>query len=75
MKPFFNFILFLTLVGCTQRIPDVPPNIVFILTDDQGYGDLGIYGATDIKTPHLDQLAKDGAYFTSYYATQPVCSA
>lgn len=51
------------------------PNIIFILADDQGYGDLGIYGASDIKTPHLDKLAKDGAYFTSYYATQPVCSA
>lgn len=75
MKPFFNFILLLTLVACTQTTPVVPPNIVFILTDDQGYGDLGIYGATDIETPHLDQLAKDGAYFTSYYATQPVCSA
>ena len=51
------------------------PNIVFILTDDQGYGDLGVYGATDIQTPHLDRLALEGAYFTSYYATQPVCSA
>lgn len=52
-----------------------PPNVIFILTDDQGYGDLGIYGATDIKTPYLDKLARNGAYFTSYYATQPVCSA
>jgi len=45
------------------------------LTDDQGYGDVGIYGAKDIETPHLDELARNGAYFTSYYATQPVCSA
>tara|TARA_A100000164_G_scaffold380814_1_gene429681 strand:- start:743 stop:2149 length:1407 start_codon:yes stop_codon:yes gene_type:complete len=52
-----------------------PPNIIFILTDDQGYGDLGIYGAEDINTPNLDELALNGAYFTSYYATQPVCSA
>ncbi len=67
--------LFLLLLGCKEVSRQQPPNIVFILTDDQGYGDLGIYGATDIATPHLDQLAKDGARFTSYYATQPVCSA
>ena len=54
---------------------DNPPNIIFILTDDQGYGDLGIYGATDIKTPNIDRMANEGAYFTSFYATQPVCSA
>ena len=45
------------------------------MTDDQGFGDLGVYGATDIKTPNLDRLAGEGARFTSYYATQPVCSA
>jgi len=66
------FVLIATL-GCKQE--SAPPNIIFILTDDQGYGDLGIYGATDITTPNLDLLAKKGAYFTSYYATQPVCSA
>ena len=55
-------------------LPDNHPNVIFILTDDQGYGDLGVYGAS-ISTPNLDQLASGGAYFTSYYATQPVCSA
>lgn len=68
------FIGLLFFWSCTPS-KNTPPNIVFILTDDQGYGDLGIYGATDIETPHLDNLAKKGAYFTSYYATQPVCSA
>lgn len=72
---FFVLPLLLLLWGCKEANKQQPPNIVFILTDDQGYGDLGIYGATDIDTPHLDQLAKDGARFTSYYATQPVCSA
>lgn len=71
-KIFFSFLSLILLLSCTQQ---APPNIIFILTDDQGYGDLGIYGATDIETPHLDQLARNGAYFTSYYATQPVCSA
>ena len=71
-KIFFSCLSLILLLSCTKQ---VPPNIIFILTDDQGYGDLGIYGATDIETPHLDQLARNGAYFTSYYATQPVCSA
>jgi arylsulfatase A-like enzyme len=50
------------------------PNIVFILADDLGYGDLGVYGADKIKTPHLDQLAQEGLRFTDFYATSPVCS-
>jgi len=51
------------------------PNIVLILTDDQGYADLGVFGATDFDTPHLDQMAKEGALLTQYYAPQAVCSA
>ena len=73
----YYFILSLTFIlywSCTSS-KNLPPNIVFILTDDQGYGDVGIYGASDIETPYLDNMAKKGAYFTSYYATQPVCSA
>lgn len=49
------------------------PNIVFILADDLGYGDLGSYGHPRIKTPHLDQLAAEGTRFTQYY-THAVCS-
>src|SRR5687768_2997846 len=51
------------------------PNIVLIFTDDQGYGDVGCYGATNFKTPQLDQLAQQGTRFTSFYVSQPVCSA
>ena len=65
-------LLFSTFITCNKEIP---PNVIFILTDDQGYGDLGIYGASDIITPNIDSIAKKGAYFTSYYSTQPVCSA
>ncbi len=50
------------------------PNIVFIMSDDQGYGDLGCYGADDLRTPHLDQLAKDGVRFTDFYANGPTCT-
>lgn len=52
-----------------------PPNIVVIFTDDQGYADVGAYGAIDIPTPHLDSLAAGGLRLTNFYAAQPVCSA
>ncbi|MBN2314181.1 MAG: sulfatase-like hydrolase/transferase [Sedimentisphaerales bacterium] len=51
-----------------------PPNIVLIVSDDQGYNDLGCYGSTEVKTPHLDQLAADGARLTSFYVTWPACT-
>ena len=49
------------------------PNIIVIMADDLGYADLGCYGCKDIPTPHLDQLAADGARFTSAYVTWPMC--
>ena len=50
------------------------PNIVFIYLDDLGYGDVGVYGATELKTPNIDQLAKGGVQFTSAYASSATCS-
>ena len=50
------------------------PNIIFIFTDDQGYGDVGCFGGTGFKTPNLDQMAKEGMKFTSFYVGCPVCS-
>src|SRR5688572_7560806 len=50
------------------------PNIVLIVADDLGRNDLGCYGSTYHKTPHLDRLAKDGLKFTDAYAACPVCS-
>jgi arylsulfatase A-like enzyme len=50
------------------------PNIVFILSDDVGYGDIGCYGATLVKTPVLDQLAKDGCRFTDAHAPATTCT-
>ena len=50
------------------------PNIVVVLCDDLGYGDLECYGHPKIKTPHLNQLAKGGIRFTDFYSTAPVCS-
>jgi arylsulfatase A-like enzyme len=50
------------------------PNIIFILADDLGYGDLGCYGQTRIKTPNLDNLAQEGMRFTNFYAGSTVCA-
>lgn len=52
-----------------------PPNVVLIFTDDQGYGDIGCFGATGFVTPHLDELAAKGMKFTNFYSAQAVCSA
>ena len=50
------------------------PNIVFFLADDLGWADLGCYGAKDIRTPRIDQLARQGVRFTQFYANGPECS-
>lgn len=64
-----------TATPITTRAADRPPNVVVIFTDDQGYGDLGCFGATGFTTPNLDQLAREGRRFTNFHVAQPVCSA
>lgn len=55
--------------------PARPPNIVLILTDDMGYGDIGIYNPeASVRTPHLDQMAEQGAVFTDFYMASSICS-
>lgn len=56
-------------VGAADR-----PNIILILSDDQGYGDLGCYGAKDLSTPVLDRLAAEGIRFTDAHVTAPQCT-
>ncbi|MBM3861771.1 MAG: arylsulfatase, partial [Verrucomicrobia bacterium] len=51
------------------------PNIVIIFTDDQGYADIGCFGAKDFTTPNLDRVAKEGRRFTNFHVAQAVCSA
>lgn len=58
-----------------ESAQNLPPNIVIILTDDQGYQDVGVFGSPDIETPNLDRLASEGMRFTRFYVAQPVCSA
>ena len=62
----------LSIALSTAVYADLRPNFIIIFTDDQGYQDLGCYGSPDIKTPRLDQMAKEGMRFTSFYA-QTVC--
>jgi arylsulfatase A-like enzyme len=50
------------------------PNLVFILSDDMGYADLGCFGSRDIRTPHIDRLAAEGVRFTDCYSNGPVCT-
>ncbi|MGC3967553.1 MAG: sulfatase-like hydrolase/transferase [Pirellulales bacterium] len=50
------------------------PNVVFVLVDDLGYADIGAYGCTDIKTPNIDRLAREGLRFTDFYSNAPVCT-
>ncbi len=54
--------------------PPELPNVVLILADDLGYGDLGVYGSDIVSTPHIDALAADGVLFTAGYVSHPVCS-
>jgi arylsulfatase A-like enzyme len=59
--------------GTEKQVVTSRPNLLFILADDLGYGDLGCYGATKIKTPNIDQLAKQGVRFTDAHAPAAVC--
>ena len=64
-------------VGATQTEGDSerPPNVVLVFTDDQGYADVGCYGAVGFETPRLDALAAEGMRFTDFHVSQAVCSA
>ncbi|WP_305982957.1 arylsulfatase [Roseivirga thermotolerans] len=67
------FCFFLT-IACTKSREQKPPNILLIMADDLGYGELGSYGQQVIQTPHLDALAREGTRFTNFYAGSPVCA-
>lgn len=68
-----HILLLIGLLSFTAALHAGPPNIVVILTDDQGWGDLSCHGNTNLKTPRIDSLAKDGALFERFYVC-PVCS-
>lgn len=68
--------LALSVVGAPggAQGPDARPNVVLIMTDDAGYADFGVYGATDVKTPHVDRLAREGVRLTDFYANGATCT-
>jgi arylsulfatase len=76
---FFPFSIPLILLSCQtwndQARNEELPNVVIIFTDDQGYGDVGVYGARGYTTPNLDKMAAEGMRFTDFYSAQAVCSA
>lgn len=78
MQRLLLFFALLTLACRAPRTPETPaparPNIVYIYADDLGYGELGCYGQTKIRTPHLDRMAAEGMRFTQHYTGAPVCA-
>ena len=59
-------------IGCSKKATEQKPNIIYILADDLGYGELGCYGQKQIETPNIDKLAEKGVRFTDFYAGAPV---
>src|SRR5690554_1686869 len=82
MSNYFSLIILLlsfVTAGCGKneiqdRAADAKPNIIYILADDLGYGDLGIYGQQHFSTPHIDRLGQTGMLFTQHYAGATVCA-
>ena len=64
----------LATCGTVPQSPSGPPNIVFVLADDLGYGDISIQGHPVIRTPHIDRIAREGQRWTSFYASSPLCN-
>ncbi|TWU21071.1 Arylsulfatase [Novipirellula galeiformis] len=70
---FTPLVLLMAIAPTAAATPD-RPNIVFIMADDLGYGELGCYGQEKIRTPNLDRLASEGMRFTQHYTGAPVCA-
>lgn len=79
-KLLLSFLCFWLMTACSEQqekensMADSPPNIIYILVDDMGYGDLSCYGQKVLQTPNIDRLAKEGIRFTQHYAGATVCA-
>ncbi len=74
MNRLFAFLSIVLVSFTVQTRAAGPPNIVLIFADDQGYQDLGVFGSPNIKTPHVDRLAKEGMRLTDFYSAASVCT-
>ena len=77
MNRILPIVLLLILACQSKKQKEIPekPNVIIIFTDDQGYQDVGVFGAQGFETPNLDKMAAEGVRFTDFYAAQAVCSA
>lgn len=73
MNKLFTILIFISCIGASAQ-KNAKPNIIFILADDLGYGDVGCYGQQKIETPNIDKLAKNGMRFTQFYSGSTVCA-
>jgi arylsulfatase A-like enzyme len=80
LKTFHFAVTLVLIISCTEKEQlsssqsDPKPNIIYILADDLGYGDLGCYGQTKFRTPNIDRLAAEGMLFTQHYSGATVCA-
>jgi len=74
MKYLLKFLIIFFFFSCNADIPSKKPNIILIMTDDQGWGETGYYNHPVLKTPNLDAMANNGIRFDRFYASAPVCS-
>ncbi|MFZ2642255.1 MAG: sulfatase [Verrucomicrobiia bacterium] len=74
LKSFVSFAIIMCAAALAVAAPSPKPNIIVILADDLGYGDLGCYGHPKFKTPHLDRMAAEGARLTSFNTPAPFCA-
>ncbi len=74
LRSAFLLLYFIVSLSTFAR-PALLPNIVIIFTDDQGYADVGVFGAKGFQTPNLDRLASEGCIFRNFHVAQPICSA
>ena len=74
MRTLLKCLVILVICSCQESSDIQRPNFIYIFTDDLGYGDLGCFGASDIKTPNIDRIASEGIKFTDLYSASSVCS-
>ena len=74
ITPLFLLFVNVSLLAAPQEKKETRPNVIVIMADDLGYGDLSCYGADSFKTPNIDKLASQGLRFTDAYAACAVCS-